>query len=305
MSLSIYNIKKWVKMLTGNSIEHVQQGKGKCYRTDKIAGYYNDLTAKVSNSQKLDNNGIPLFLTPKGNYIHFPIMIFQYGLGAYDNYLLSEKKNEEMKDKLIRCANWAMENQEINGSWKNFIDEFPENPYSSMAQGEGISLLLRAYMETKNSVYKESAAKAVDFMLISLENGGTAEYRNGQLFLREFTHLPVVLNGWIFSLFGLYDFLQIEKNEDIGKKYKQSINTLVQNIDAFDNGYWSMYNMGGMITSPFYHSLHIALLNVLYELTGIEILKKYAVKWEEYRCSRIKRCISFWVKVMQKIKEKG
>lgn len=304
MSVSLYNIKKWIRMLSGNSIEHVQQGEGKCYKTDEIAGYYNDLTAKVSNNQKVDNNGIPLFLTPKGNTIYFPIMIFQYGLGAYDNYLLSEKKNEDMKEIFIRCAKWALKNQETNGGWKNFIDEFPNTPYSSMAQGEGVSLLLRAYVETECEEYKSAAKKAVDFMLTSIENGGTAEYKNGKLYLHEFTHLPVVLNGWIFSLFGLYDFLRIEKNAEVSEKYERSVNTLVNELNKFDNGYWSMYNTDGMITSPFYHSLHIALLSVLYELTKIEVLKEYATRWDDYRHSKLKKSISFCVKVLQKIREK-
>lgn len=304
MSISIYNIKKWIRMLSGNSIEHVVQGEGKCYKIGEIAGYYNDLTAKVSNAQKVDNNGIPLFLTPKGNSIHFPIMIFQYGLGAYDKYLLSEKKDLQMRKIFFSCVEWALENQGKQGEWKNFIEEFPENPCSSMAQGEGASLLLRAYIETKDCEYKESAFKALNFMVTSIEDGGTAEYKDDKLYLHEFTHLPVVLNGWIFSLFGLYDYLLIENNDELKNKYERSLSTLEKELDIFDNGYWSMYNSAGMITSPFYHELHISLLRVLYKLTNIEKLNEYALIWESYRRSKIKRCRSFCVKVWQKIKEK-
>lgn len=31
MALTIYNLKKWSKMLTGRSVLHVNQGRGKVY----------------------------------------------------------------------------------------------------------------------------------------------------------------------------------------------------------------------------------------------------------------------------------
>ena len=48
MGISIYKIKKWYKMMTGKSISHVNQGVGTCYSKTEIAGYYNDLTEKVT-----------------------------------------------------------------------------------------------------------------------------------------------------------------------------------------------------------------------------------------------------------------
>lgn len=303
MSINLYNIKKWYKMLTGTSIEHVNQGKGRCYSKDEIKGYYNDLTEKVKKEQILDNNGIPLLNVDNGDKIYFPIMIFQYGLGAYDKYLISNKKDKEMLKKLISCAEWALQNQELNGGWKNFEYEYPENPYSSMAQGEGISLLIRAYLETQNLNYKKAAKKAANFMILDIKYGGTTEYHDGKIYLHEFTHLPTVLNGWIFSLFGLFDYILLTNDKEIGKLYKDSIFTLEKEICKFDNGYWSMYNFDKMITSPFYHKLHIAQLEVLYDLTGIKTFKEYAMKWTKYLNKRYNRNKAFFVKVLQKILE--
>ena len=49
MSLDLYNIKKWVKMLTNRSIMHVNQDLGKVISNNpkKVMGYYNNLTDKV------------------------------------------------------------------------------------------------------------------------------------------------------------------------------------------------------------------------------------------------------------------
>ena len=107
--------KKWVKMLGGKSVFHMKQGKGKIYSTHEVNGYYNDLTCKVCASTLLDKNGIPYNITVANVKTYFPITIFQYGLGLYDLYLLTRKR--EFLDKFLVIANWAAEHQEKNGSW--------------------------------------------------------------------------------------------------------------------------------------------------------------------------------------------
>ena len=58
MGISLYKIKKWYKMMTGKSISHVNQGVGTCYSKTEVAGYYNDLTEKVTKDD-------PDILVPK------------------------------------------------------------------------------------------------------------------------------------------------------------------------------------------------------------------------------------------------
>ena len=82
MSISIYKIKKWYKMMTGKSIYHVNQGVGTCYSKTEIAGYYNDLTEKVTKDDP--NILVPKYHVDTGEEIYFSIGIFQYGLAAYD-----------------------------------------------------------------------------------------------------------------------------------------------------------------------------------------------------------------------------
>lgn len=301
MAINSYNIKKWYQMLSGTSIQHVNQGLGKVFSKNELMGYYNDLTEKVSDSQIVDEKGIPLFQADSEHIIYFPIMIFQYGLGSYDKYLL--EGSQKMLQNVKECAEWAVMNQEDNGAWRNFEFEFPDTPYSSMAQGEGASLLLRAYKEYKDNRYKLAAKKAIQFMLMDIKHGGTTEYLNEGVYQHEFTHLPVVLNGWIFSIFGIYDYLLEFDDAEIRRAYQCSIKTLINSLYLFDNGYWSMYNTKGMITSPFYHNLHIAQLQAMYNLTGEEEFNKYREKWVGYQNSKVKCLRSFVKKTIQKICE--
>ena len=122
MGISIYKIKKWTKMLSGNSISHVDQGIGKIYSVDSIKGYYNDLTEKVTKREDLGSE-VPMSSVDTGETIFFPIEIFQYGLGAYDLFLL--KNDNKMLEKVSAAANWAVENQQEDGSWVTFTYENP------------------------------------------------------------------------------------------------------------------------------------------------------------------------------------
>ena len=54
-----------------------------------------------------------------------------------------------------------------------------------MSQGEGASLLLRAYAETKDIRYFNAAKKAIDFMLIDVSCGGVSERRENELYFEK------------------------------------------------------------------------------------------------------------------------
>lgn len=174
-----------------------------------------------------------------------------------------------------------------------------------MAQGEGISLLLRAFIEFKEEKYKIAAKKAMDFMKLSIEKNGTCDYCKKDIYLKEFPNNPTVLNGWIFSIFGIIDYLKIYK-EDIKTKefYNTTINTLINVLPQYDIKYWSKYDINEKIASPFYHRLHIKLLKVLSELTEYEIFEEYAKTFEEYQNKKINKIRAFIKKAIQKLKEK-
>lgn len=301
MSLNLYNIKKWYRMLTGKSLLHVKQDIGTCFSKTEIKGYYNNLTRKVMQDIKLLNSlQLPITTTEKGEKVYFPVQIFQYGLGSYDLYL--QTKEIKFLNRFNLCVEWAKSNQLNSGAWDNFSFVYPKNPYGAMCQGEGASLLLRAYILTKDNTYLEQAKKALDFMLLPIEKGGTTQYQDKNIILLEYTHLPMVLNGFIFALFGLFDMFFIY--EQYKQILEQTINTLIKFLPQFDNSYWSLYSLDKKIASPFYHNLHIAQLQALYQLTEQEIFNNYANKWTKYEINSINKGRAFIKKSFQKIMEK-
>lgn len=302
MSINIQKIKKWINMILGNSSYHVNQDEGKCYSKSEIRGYYNNLTEKITRFG-LKGNDIPKTVVDSGEELFFSIAIFQYGLAAYDLFLLNDSDKDNMRMKVLACADWAVENQNYDGGWETFAYESPDHPFSSMAQGEAISLLIRAYYLNNKEEYLSSAKKAFDFMLKPIQDGGTALYLDNDIYFYECPADPLILNGWIFSVWGIMDYCKFFRSKKAMEILNKTLLTLEKKIPEFDLGYWSKYEDGKRICSPFYHKLHIAQLKVMYILTEKEVYKIYAEKWENYEKNVFNRSIAFFKKVIQKVME--
>lgn len=290
-------------MLSGHSIDHVNQDKGKAFSTDEIKGYYNNLTEKVTkNPALLESDKLPMVYPENQDPVYFPVAIFQYGLGAYDLYLLT--KDKKYLNKFLQCVDWTTQNIDDKGRWNNFFFYSPRTPYSAMAQGEGASLLVRAYKHTGETKYLEKAKAAIDFMLLPLADEGTTKYEDGDAYLMEYTFKGMVMNGAIFAWWGLYDYVLI--TNDAGK-YKtaldQTLDSLVKVLPQFKCPYWSLYSLDGLMASPFYHNLHIAQMEAMYELTGKPIFKEYADTWRRQQGNMLCKSRAFVKKALQKIAE--
>ena len=303
MALSLHQISRWYKMLTGKSVWHVNQDIGKYFSKDSIAGYYNNMMEKVTKMPDLlDNNELPQLNLANDKFVYFPVAIFQYGLGAYDLYL--QTKDQRYVRKFIQCANWAIEHQDVEGRWNNFFYVYPDTPYGAMAQGEAVSLLVRAYLYSKDEKYLISAQKGIDYMLKPSDKGGVTMYNEGDVVFLEYTHLPIVLNGWIFAWWGLYDYVLVTQDHGIySSMMKQSLNTLLKYMPKFKNWCWSIYSVDKKIASPFYHNLHIAQMQAMYQITGIDMFERYSERWLRQQANPLYKGLAFIGKAVQKLLE--
>ena len=150
--------------------------------------------------------------------------------------------------------------------------------------------MVRIYLETKNEEYSESAKEAFKSFLKTIDRGGVAHIdKNDDWWLEEYIVDPPshILNGFIWALWGVYDFYLLTQDKRAQKLFKDSIKTLKENLNKYDTGFWSLYEQSKtkmrMLASPFYHNLHTVQLNILYKITGEPIFKEYAEKWEKYK----------------------
>ena len=298
-------IKRWIRMLLGKSSFHVKQGKGKYYSKYEVKGYYNDMTNKITSSQTLlDDNGIPYNILTSGEVVYFPGTIFQYALGLYDLYL-ENPNNISYIEQFLKLADWAFDNQEVDGKWKcmSILHNSIHETQSAMCQSEGISVLIRAHIYTNDTKYLEKATNAIELMLKPTNEGGTCYYNNDDIIFQEYVSdfNQSVLNGWIFSLFGIYDYYLYTKNEAIKKVLFKSVETLVRFLPKYDRKFWTNYDLVGTIAIPAYHDIHIMQLLVLYDIFEKKEFIDYAKIWNKYQMSKINKYRAMVIKLIQKI----
>ena len=306
MAITKYRIKKWLKMLFHKSILHVNQPVGKAFSFDKISGYYNDLTEKVTKDKKtIKTNMPPKYPDDTGVEQEFSIGIFQYALGAYDLFLRSN--DAVYKRKFFECVDWAIAHQNEDGSFETFnpaSSKIAKTPFSAMAQSEAASVFFRAYCLTDDESYVRRAYSSLDFMLQDEKEGGCTRLDGDDLVLMEYPMGSPVLNGWIFSIFGLFDAVTLpEGKSKYSSVLERTLFSLEKHLPNFMSKRWSLYNEAGIIASPFYHRLHVALLEIVRRYTNSSSYGTVIELWKKQLRNPFLRVSAMAKKFKQKAKE--
>jgi hypothetical protein len=270
----------------------------------QLGEYYMTFAAKADYGGPFDAQGIPqLDYRGKLGRQYNPIAIAQYGLGNYTLYKRSG--DAERRRKFLLVADWLESHLEKNPAglsvWNHHFDWEYRSPlkapwYSGLAQGQGISMLLRAHRETSEGRYLEAARRAFEPFARRVEEGGVV-YRDERArpWLEEYIVSPPthILNGFIWASWGVYDYHLATGDGAAKKLWDDSVGTLREALDSYDAGFWSLYEHSGtamrMIASRFYHSLHIVQLRILHRLTGEKAFEETADRWDRYRASWWKR----------------
>ncbi len=180
--------------------------------------------------------------------------------------------------------------------------------FSALAQGQGISLLSRAYLETKNEKYLQIASDAFSAFLEDISRGGVS-YRDEEnnLWLEEYIVYPPthILNGFIWACWGVRDYWLLTKDKLAENIYQECLKTLEKNLKKFDIGFWSLYDLAPTklksLASLFYHSLHIVQLKIMYLITKNSLFYNYALKWGKYKKNWLYRNSALIYKAIFKI----
>lgn len=243
---------------------------------------------------EFDRNGLPMVKGFKQKY--WPVTITQFGLLNYNFYLTY--KQDEYRQFVLGVCTWLKENITDNGLWaheityhSSVVEEDIEPPYgSAMVQGEGISVLVRGYFLSGNTEYLDCAQKALDPFFRSPEKQGVLDYFYGLPFFEEYpTRTPsLVLNGFLFSLFGLYDLSKMNHRSAIkaGRLFDDGYKTLLALLPMYDGGFCSRYDLSHITAAPhnnnknpFYHSIHVNQLIAMNSIRRSAVLEYYIKEW--------------------------
>jgi heparosan-N-sulfate-glucuronate 5-epimerase len=268
---------------------------------DKLGEYYMLFAEKADYAGAHDSYGIPM-LDYHGHIglQYNPIAIAQYGLGNYN--LFRRTGDAARRKKFFLTADWLVAQLESNAHglavWNHRFDwEYRDTLkapwYSALAQGQGISVLVRAHVESGEVRYLVAAQHALACFYHPMAEGGVAfTDEHGDLWFEEYIVSPPthILNGFIWAAWGVYDYFLATRDRSVQDLFSRAVATLVRNLDRYDLGFWSLYEQSGtrlpMVASAFYHRLHIAQLRVMHRLTGEDAFARVADRWEDYTRNR-------------------
>jgi len=269
-----------------------------------LGEYYMLFTEKADYQGSYDSSGIPqLDYHGKIGLQYNPIAIAQYGLGNYN--LFRRSADPARRKKFFVSADWLCAHLEQNPQglavWNHHFDwEYRDTLrapwYSALAQGQGISLLVRAHKESRDVRYLDAAKRALACFYYPIQEGGVAfTDDSGDLWFEEYIVSPPthILNGFIWAAWGIYDYFLATQHPSAQDLFSRAVRTLLHNLERYDLGFWSLYEQSGtrlpMVASPFYHQLHIVQLRVMHRLTGDVTFARVADRWEGYTRSRSNR----------------
>ncbi|MBA3900372.1 MAG: hypothetical protein H0X62_09220 [Bacteroidetes bacterium] len=279
----------------------------------ELGTYYIDMRPAIIHyteniwGGKFDEQGVPM-ISIKKKHIYFPINIAQYGFMLHADWLIS--KDDSILETLKNCLN-SLEREKTETEdtcvwWhhENNIRYGIQAPWASaMAQGEVISFYLRMYQILNQEHLLNTAIKAYNFLKIDFKANGVRRYdNNGDLWFEEYpSEKPsFVLNGFIYAIFGLYDLYRVTGMQDVKDDIDACITTLKNNIEKFNVGYWSLYDLQKKELVRYYYqkNVHVPQMEVLYLLTQEPVFLKYKEKWEK----QITPLNFLFVKLMYRIK---
>lgn len=259
----------------------------------------------------LDKNLIPVLeKDTKGNYEYLISLTISYALAHLQRFLRRENKTSYKK--VMNSINFLISNsfqtkktallKAYNPQSKLF-----DGTSSAMDNGMAISLISRVYLINKDEKLLNFCSKLAYAYEIPIEKGGFTRIMDEECLW--FDEFPLsknrILNGKLFSILGLIDYIKIDNNKEIDKILYRGKNGLITMLKLFDREWWSNYYIGkfNYIASAKYHSLHILLLDIVGKHLKSGTIQNYAQKFDDYN-SNYNRIRSGFVLIFGKFKMK-
>ena len=289
----VYLCRDFVRYLSGTDYFRQPQGLGR-YFSDRRC-YYNDLTGKADWRGKYID-GVPVLYFPSTRTTAVsPCTVLLFAIGSLDRYFL---EGGEVYLTAVRNAyRWLVRNMHAGGYWEELlIGQHASDFYSTnsgMNQGLALSFLSRLSTERVFSSENESIVKLMhavaDNMTKPVEDSGTLAIDGQDVYICEYCtrDKSVALNGWIYGVFGLLDFVRLMDDRNKRALLDTTVATMARALSEFHlaNG-WMYYDNRGRTCSPFYADLHVHLLDAMHRLFGTPAFLESKIRCERANTRR-------------------
>jgi len=258
------------------------------------------------DAMQLDEHGVPVQRSRTLGVFYNPAYVAWYGLMALEQSLRHGGIGAERFQ--IQVA-WLLKNavRQADGAivWSFPVDVQEgkcrlKAPWvSAMIQGLAISMLVRANRQGwKSDELIDICRAAVKVYRKNVCDGGVRTFEQGGTLYEEYPAypLPRVMDGFLFSLLGLYDFW-IETGEAEAKElFEEGVQGLLNYLSVWNyRDRWSWYGSHGYLCPPQYHVLNRLLVGTLARVTGEQVLTRYAALWDPARLNTYERARLFLV----------
>lgn len=246
-----------------------------------------------TTSYLTDDDGV-LLLDIDGQLVYHPVQMANWGLALLDNYHTTGsaaylRLAENHANRLIQQAVTIdgvyyypyTFDFKLHGSTEP-IDQLTAPWYSGMAEGRVIQLFVRLYKETGDEKYLDAANKTFPSFL---KPRGTQQPWTVELdplnfyWIEEYPHAvpSQVLNGFIYSLYGVYEYYMLTKDPIVLKVVQAALTTLREYAAQYrvpgDISYYCLAHRSQILV---YHQRHIRLVRDLYRMTSDSYFKSLA-----------------------------
>lgn len=261
--------------------------------------YFTWTSSYIHADDKKDENGVVITLREEIDGISYhPVAIAQYGLDTFGSYI--ETGDEKYLNEAKAQADYLVDS--IDPETGLLYYDFPfdvggsgetlDTGWSSaMAQGQACSLMIRLYDATGNKKYYEACQLAMISLTVDVADGGLVRDFYGHPYYEEYPTKAgnYALNGFMFTLLGLYDVWDVTGDEMADKLYNEGMDTLKFALPFYDSNQISLYHLAhlngtGLKThyDTGYHKVHINQLKVFSQFEDDDIFPLFIDKWTRY-----------------------
>jgi len=272
---------------------------------------------RVGHYKHFDGQGIPQEKYRKFGKQYNWSKIASYALYYFNEYTFSGK--EKYRHFFLDIANFLQVKAIFKDEMALWLYAFPwhglrANWPSAIAQGEIISIFVRAFLLTNDESYLDLAYGAYEVLKTDIRNGGVLNhYQNDNgVVLEEFpesgiNELSHILNGFVFGIIGVYDLFYVAQDRRISLFFEKCVKSLWNHIEKYvvENYKWSLYAYpyeNENYVTPVYQSLHISLIQSLYHITGHKKFETIVGMWRENYSRRTVRFRALQKKLFYRLK---
>jgi hypothetical protein len=153
---------------------------------------------------------------------------------------------------------------------------------SAMSQGTAIEALTRAYQATGNRAYLGVAHRALPVLSAAPPVGVSVRTARGRRYLLySFAPSAAVINGFLQTLIGLFDYAQLSGDRQAARLFAAGDAEALAEVPRYDTGAWSLYEPGQEDTLD-YHNLVTGFLQELCARVHAPVYCTTAANFQSY-----------------------